>query len=62
MTPSSARVWTVWVSASSRNYHVRPDDHAGEQVSQHDRLFEPLEYDRRYRCRAQHDRQRLQKV
>ena len=30
-----------------RNRHVRPDDHAGQQIAQHDRLPQPLEEDRR---------------
>ena len=60
MTPSSASVWMSCVSAKSGNGGVRPDDHAGEQIAEHDRLAQSLEDDGRDRRDAQHQRERAQ--
>jgi hypothetical protein len=44
-----------------RNGDVRADDRARQQIPEHDRLMEALEYDRGHCGNAEHDRQVLEK-
>ncbi len=62
MTPSSESVWTIAESATSGIGTCGPDDQAGEDVAEHDRLAEPLEQDRRDGGDAEHDRERDEEV
>ena len=62
MTPSSESVWTIARVGDERDRQVRPDDEAGEQVAEHDRLAQPLEQHRRDGGDAEDDGERLEKL